>query len=195
MARLQGNTMSKRFPIPSFVYEPFKNLDWKEPRYRDAKEQARLLDSALSGDQGVIGGYAVRLEPAFCERFKLRGAHQYAVMCLLPGREVHVIGRSHAWAIQQALIVDSIDSERAKVLYEWKTPRPMNTRLGPDQGVTLSARAVYVVCSHRYADYWIVNRTLVDTNGFAGASGYGVLSASDDDINDFHACNVWFNWQ
>ena len=187
--------MSKRFPVPGFVYEPFKNLDWKEPQYLDAKDQARLLDSALSGDRTVLGCHPVRADAAFYERFKLRGPHQHAMMCLLPGREVQVVGRSHAWAIQQALLVDSLDAARAKVLHEWKTPRPMNTRLGPDQGVTLSASVVYVVCSHRYADYWIVNRTLGDNKGFAGASGYGVLSASDDDINDFHACNVWFNWQ
>jgi len=186
--------MSKRFPIPPFAYEQFKNMDWQEPQYRDAKDQARLLDAAQSGDSAAFGGYAVRASPAFYDRFKLKGDHQHAVMCLLPTREVKMIGRSHAWAIQQALVVDSLDAERAKVICEWKTPRPMNTRLGPDNGLVLSGGVFYVICSHKYADYWIVNRTLLDNKGFSGESGFGVLSASDDDINDFHACNVWFHW-
>ncbi len=186
--------MSKRFPIPAFDYQQFKNLDWKEPQYVNAKEQARLLDSAKSGDGGAFGGVPVQADAVFYERFKLRGEHRHAVMCLLPRREVKLIGRSHAWAIQQALIVDSLDAARSNVLYEWKTPRPMNTRLGPDTGVTVPGGTLYVICSHRYADYWIVNRTLVDSKGFSGESGFGVLSASEDDINDFHACNLWFNW-
>ncbi len=187
--------MSKRFPIPPFNYERYKNMEWTPPQYRDAKDQARLLDAALSGESKAYGAYPVQADAAFYERFRLRGEHRHAMMCVLPQREIALIGRSHAWAIQQALIVDSLDAERAKVLFGWKTPRPMNTRLGPDKGASSPGGVLYVVCSHRYADYWIVNRTLVDSEGFAGASGFGVLSASDDAINDFHACNVWFHWQ
>jgi hypothetical protein len=184
--------MSKRFPIPAFDYERFKNMDWREPICVDPSQQAKLLEAAV--DRGAFGAFPVQADTAFYDRFSLRGAHQHALMCLLPQHEVNVIGRSHAWAIQQALIVDSLDAGRAKVVYEWKTPRPMNTRLGPDNGVTVQGGLLYVICSHRYSDYWLVNRTLVDTNGFAGEPGFGVISASDDEINDFHACNVWFDW-
>jgi hypothetical protein len=186
--------MSKRFPIPPFDYERFKNMEWKSPEFLTPKDQTQILDAAQSGDEGVVGAYPVQADASFYDRFRLRGPHQHAVMCALPRREVKLMGRSHAWAIQQALIVDSLDAARAKVVYEWKTPRPMNTRLGPDNGVTVSGGALYIVCSHRYADYWLVNRTLVDSKGFAGEPGFGVLSASDDEINDFHASNVWFNW-
>ena len=186
--------MSKRFPIPAFDYGPFKNMEWKSPAFLAPEQQAKMIDAAKSGDDHVFGWGAVQADAAFYDRFKLRGAHQHAVMCVLPRREVKLVGRSHAWAIQQALIVDSLDAARANVICEWKTPRPMNTRLGPDNGVTVQGGLLYVICSHRYADYWLVNRTLVEDKGFAGESGLGVLSASDDDINDFHACNVWFNW-
>ena len=115
-------------------------------------------------------------------------------MCLLPPQEIRLVGRSHAWSIQQALVVDSLDSQRSNVIYDWKTPRPMNTRLGPDEGVTFIGKLLYVVCSHRYSDYWIVNRTLIADNNRQGRKGFGILSASDDDINDFHACNLSFSW-
>lgn len=186
--------MSKRFPIPAFDYERFKNMEWKSPEFLAPKDQAKIFDAAQSGDEGVVGAYPVQADAAFYDRFTLRGPHQHAVMCVLPRRAVMLLGRSHAWAIQRALIVDSLDAARAKVVYEWNTPRPMNTRLGPDNGVTVPGGPLYIVCSHRYADHWLVNRTLADSKGVAGESGFGVLSASDDEINDFHACNVWFNW-
>jgi hypothetical protein len=116
-------------------------------------------------------------------------------MCLLPEKSVQVIGRSHAWAIQQALVVDSLDAAKSNVLIQWKTPRPMNTRLGPENGVMLSGvRTLYVVCSHRYSDYWIANRTAVEEQTCDGRTGFSVISASDEEINDFHACNLSFSW-
>ena len=184
--------MSKRFPIPAFDYEQFKNLEWKAPLYLAPEQQERMIEASRSSD--AVGWGTVQANDAFYERFNLRGENRQVVMCLTPRRELKLVGRSHAWAIQQALVVDSIDAARAKVICEWKTPRPMNTRLGPEDGITVAGGLLYVVCSHRYSDYWLVNRTLVEEQGFRGGAGIGVLSASDDDINDFHACNVWFSW-
>lgn len=116
-----------------------------------------------------------------------------AVMCVLPGREVRMVGRSWAWPIQRALVIDSLDPQRAEVLADWKTPRPMNTRLGPDNGIVLNAGVVFVLLGHQYGDHWIANRTLVRSNDDP-ARGYSLLSASDDRINDFHACNLAFSW-
>jgi len=176
--------MSKRFPIPAFDYERFKNMDWAPP----------ALPAPAAGAGKGVGAYPVAADAAFYERFRLRGPHQHAVMCVLPKGGARLVGRSHAWAIQYALIVDSLDAAAAKVLYEWKTPRPMNTRLGPDNGVALATEVVYAVCAHRYADYWIVNRTLIDDRRAATPPGYAVTSTSDDSINDFHACNLSFSW-
>ena len=186
--------MSKRFPIPAFDYERFKNMDWTPPKLLTPAEQVQRTSAAQSGPGDDFGGQPVEADPNFYERFKLRGPHRHVVMCLLPLREVRLVGRSHAWAIQHALVVDSLDANLAKVLYEWTTPRPMNTRLGPDDGVTLAGSVVYAVCSHRYADYWIVNRTLVDDRRSEAEQGFGVISASEDGINDFHACNLSFSW-
>jgi hypothetical protein len=186
--------MSKRFPIPAFDYAPYKNMEWDEPQYVSPEEQAALIDAAQSGAGILFGCHPVQANPGFYERFKLRGSHTHALMCLLPPQEIRLVGRSHAWSIQQALVVDSLDSQRSSVIYDWKTPRPMNTRLGPDEGVTFVGKLLYVVCSHRYSDYWIVNRTLIADNNRQGRKGFGILSASDDDINDFHACNLSFSW-
>ncbi len=186
--------MSKRFPIPAFSYEQFKNMEWAAPALLSADEQARLIAAARAGAADAYGCYAVDAPEAFYDRFKLRGAHRHVRMCLLPAGEVTLVGRSHAWAVQQALLVDSLDAARCSVLHEWTTPRPMNTRLGPDLGVTLPGGVVYAVCSHRYADHWIVNRTLTAPAHGTDRNGYDLLSASDDDVNDFHACNLSFRW-
>jgi hypothetical protein len=186
--------MSKRFPIPAFDYAPYKNMEWAEPKYVSPEEQAALIDAAKSGAGNLFGCHPVQAGPSFYERFKLRGSHTHALMCLLPPQKIKLVGRSHAWSIQQALVVDSLDGQRSNVMYEWKTPRPMNTRLGPDEGVTFACPLLYVVCSHRYSDYWIVNRTLIEDKNRLDQKGFTILSASDDEINDFHACNLSFSW-
>jgi hypothetical protein len=184
--------MGKRFPIPAFEYERLKDRPWTQPAYLSAQQQ-REVGERHGGDQW--SAHHVELPADFRERFRLRGPWVHAVMCLLPAKDVLVIGRSHAWAIQQALIVDSLDAERSQVLIQWKTPRPMNTRLGPENGVPLSGHAtVYVICGHRYSDYWLVNRSAIEDRTLDGRPGFSVISASDDEINDFHACNVSFSW-
>ena len=184
--------MSKRFPIPVFDHEQYKNLEWSAPVLLGGDDQARLKRAAAAGDASAFGSYPIAAAADFYERFKLRGPNLHVRMCLLPAAEVTLVGRSHAWAIQGALLVESIDPARAQVLHEWRTPRPMNTRLGPDDGVTIALRELYVVCSHRYADYWVVNRTAAVPA--PDARGFDVLSASVDDANDFHACNLSFRW-
>jgi hypothetical protein len=186
--------MSKRFPIPEFDRDQYKNLDWSEPKYVSPEEQARLIAAAKSGDEKAYGCYPVQANDAFYERFKLQGQHKHVLMCLFPSKDVKVMGRSWAWPIQRAIVVDSLDPARAKVLQEWTTPRPMNTRLGPDDGAVLGGGPVYVVAGHKYADHWIVNRTMVEKKAPAGARGFGLLSATEDDNHDFHACNLTFSW-
>jgi hypothetical protein len=186
--------MSKRFPVPSFAYERFKNMDWARPPILSAQEQTSLAHKHGANGAENGGAYHVDASEAFYDRYRLRGEQRHVVMCVLPKRDVLLVGRSHAWAIQQALIVDSLDPDKSQVLYQWKTPRPMNTRLGPDNGVTFAGQTVYVVCAHRYADYWIVNRTAVDPQPMDDRTGFTIISATDDDINDFHACNLSFSW-
>ncbi len=186
--------MSKRFPVPEFDRDQYKNMEWSEPKYVSSEEQARLIAASKAGDKKAYGCYPVKADEAFYERFKLTGRHKHVLMCLIPKGAVKVVGRSWAWPIQRALVVDSLDAARAKVLQEWTTPRPMNTRLGPDEGTVLSAGPVYVVAGHRYSDHWIVNRTLVEDKAPAGTQGFGMLSATEDESHDFHACNLAFSW-
>lgn len=187
--------MSKRFPIPEFDRDQYKNMAWHQSSLLSREEQARLIEAARAGKAEAYGSYAVEADDAFYERFALKGPHRHAVMCLLPPKkEVRLIGRSWAWPIQRAVVVDSLDAKQARVLQEWKTPRCMNTRLGPDKGVAIEGGVVYAVLGHRYSDHWVSNRTMKDTRAAPDGKGFSVVSASDDDNHDFHACNLSFSW-
>ncbi len=186
--------MSKRFPIPEFDRDQFKNRAWTAPVLLDAAGQQRLKDAARRGEASAYGAHAVALDAALATRFKFEGAHLHAVLCVLPHAPVRMVGRSWAWWIQRALVLDSLDAAGALVIADWTTPRPMNTRLGPDEGIGLKGGPVYALFGHRYGDHWITNRTLAAPGGAAGAPGFSVLSASGDDNNDFHACNLAFAW-
>lgn len=186
--------MSKRFPIPEFDRDQYKNMAWQRPALLSREEQQALIEAARAGKTDVCGSYPVEADEAFYERFRLRGPHRHAVMCILPKKDVRVVGRSWAWPIQRAVVVDSLDPAQARVLQEWKTPRPMNTRLGPDNGVAIEGGVLYALFGHRYSDYWISNRTLRDARGAADGKGFSVISASDEDNHDFHACNLSFTW-
>ena len=185
--------MSKRFPVPEFDRFRYKNLPWSAPA---------LLDTvaARSGQRGADAerapsAVAVSLDDEFCARFRLEGPRRHAVMCLTPASGVSLVGHSYAWPIQRALIVTSLDAHKATVLADWTTPRPMNTRLGPEQGIVVSGGEFYIVCAHAYGDHWIFNRTLIETALDASdRSELRVASATDEDNNDFHACNVTATW-
>src|SRR5437764_866479 len=182
--------MSKRFPIPEFDRDRYKNMEWSAPQPLSFEERARVLERAGAADAGAYRSYAVEADEAFYERFRLKGPHRHAVMCVLPRGKVRLVGRSWAWPIQRAILVDSLDAEAARVIGEWTTPRPMNTRLGPDNGVELEGGVVYALFGHRYSDYWISNRTRQDDRAAGTAKGFTVVSASDEANNDFHACNL-----
>lgn len=184
--------MSKRFPIPEFDRDLYKNMAYQPPRRLSADEQARHLSRAKGGDASAYGAFAVDADEALFERFALRGEGRHAVLCVLPAAGAQLLGRSWAWQIQRAVVLDAIDPASARVLHEWKTPRPMNTRLGPDNGVALPGGPVYVLFGHMYGDHWRPNRTMEDRR--AGGAGFGVVSSSDDANNDFHACNLAFSW-
>lgn len=184
--------MSKRFPIPEFDRDQYKNMEWREPRLLDEKERKALAAKAASGDASAFGCHAVQAPEALYERFKLRGPHRHAMMCLAPKAGVRVLGRSWAWQIQRALVLDSLEADAA-VVHEWTTPRCMNTRLGPDNGVEVPGGALYVVVGHQYGDHWIGNRAMRDPRP-AQAGGFTLVSSSDESNNDFHACNLTFTW-
>ncbi len=119
-----------------------------------------------------------------------------AVGCQLPDTTVQMSGNSFAWPIQRVVVTDSLNPSQCTILADWTTPRPMNTRLGPDDGITISANQVYVLIGHKIADYWVANRLIVD-NEWKPQHGNGIriLSSSESEIHDFHDAVVYFTWQ
>ena len=186
--------MAKRFPIPEFDHDELKSLDWIAPDLLDLEAAARVVEAAENGDTSVHGAYPVANE-AFLDSLSVRGDHRHAILCVMPAAGVRVLGRSYAWKIQRAMAAPAVDGPSGQLLLDWKTPRPMNTRLGPEEGVPSPAAAMYLVLAHRYADYWLANRTIVD-NAWSGQSGHGfrVLSSDNEEFSDFHSSVVCFDW-
>jgi hypothetical protein len=186
----------KRFPVPEFNYEPLRDLNAEPAKPVSESEAQTLLAKRNAGDLSVCGGYAVAASPALLDRLMIRGEHAHAVMCLLPPAPVHILGRSWAWRLQAAWILDGLDAGKTNILHHWKTTRPMNTRLGPDDGITLDARVCYVLTGNKYADHWISNRSVIENEWDAGAGrkGFRILAGSDPELNDFHHAYVAFDW-
>jgi hypothetical protein len=187
----------KRFPVPEFNHNEFKEMTYAPAAALSPSDAAALEAKCRAGSPDLYGGHVVMpAEPLF-ERFDIRGEFRHAVMCLLPPSPVHLLGRSWAWKIQRALILDSLDPERATVLHEWKTPRPMNTRLGPDEGVTMAGGTYYVITANKFADHWLGNRSIIDPGWSPGAGrkGFRILGSSDPEIPDFHHTYLAFDWQ
>jgi len=128
----------KRYPIPEFDHQQYQDMQWSAPALQDAA-------SVGSG----AGATAVSLDSDVANRFSLSGEHLHAVVCNVPAAGAHMLGRSHAWKIQRMLLINAGNGE---VVADWKTPRPINTRLGPDDGIDLPGGAYLVVCGYKYAD-------------------------------------------
>lgn len=188
----------KRFPVPEFDRDALKNLTWQKPSFISEDAAKRLADDHQNGSTKDIGAHAIApgpLSKAIFEKLKLQGEHQYVIQCLLPKDTVTVFGRSYAWPVQHAWIIDSFAADRCNAVVSWETPRPMNTRLGPEEGVVLAQKAVYVLSGHRYGDHWIANRMMIQPDWRkAGAKGGFAILASSTDKNDFHDCNLYFAW-
>ena len=173
---------AKRFPVPEFDRHILKNLEWSPPEFGS-------LENLESGCVAVDGGQA------FYEHFGFTGSHLLAVACKLPGHEVKISGNSFAWPIHHVVITDSLDVSSCTVLADWTTPRPMNTRLGPNGGISISGTEAYLLIGHRFSDHWVANRIMMD-NQWTGSSenGFRILSSSEEEINDFHDAVLYFEW-
>jgi len=185
----------KRFPIPEFDHVALKNMPWAPPKVIDPAEAQRLVSARLKGDTSSFGAYPIMPGDALFDHLRIHGEYRHAVLCILPDRSM-VMGRSNAWPVQKAWIVSSLQPQSLDVIAEWKTPRPMNIRLGPDEGIELATKVVYVLAGHRYGDHWIGNRSIVqsDWKRAGAAGGFAILSASADEVNNFHDCNLYFSW-
>ena len=95
-----------RFPIPEFDFEPLKNLPWSAPTPISEQEERNLVSAMAAGRELAYGCHAVPLPSQFLERFGLRGQDRTGFLCLLPKTGARMIGRSHAWFINRAIVVE-----------------------------------------------------------------------------------------
>jgi len=183
---------AKRFPLQEFDYEPLKDLNWIEPAYLGNDDIDRLVSTGTDGDGVQPTSLPVCASDDFFERFNIIGEHRHAVLCRTPNSTIRVVGRSHAWKKQRLIIVDSLDPAECSVLLDWKTSRPMSTRLGPKEGMTVSGGIWFAVFTHMVSAHLVGNRTLLRM----GEDGVGmsILSSSEPEINDFHDCNLYLHW-
>ena len=183
---------AKRFPLPEFNYEPLRDLAWSEPDYLSDLEVDRLVAMGTDGEECQQMSYPVRASDQFFKKFNVTGEYRHAVLCRTPNSDIHVVGRSHAWKKQRLIIVDSLDPDRYNVLLDWSTSRPMSTRLGPKEGVTMPGGIWFAVFAHMIGTHLVGNRTLTQT----GTDGLelSILSSSESDMDDFHDCNLYLHW-
>src|SRR6266853_106648 len=111
--------MSKRFPVPEFERLQYKNLPWLAPTLLDEAARIKRLGNHGAGSKDAPGAVPVAMGDEFCAKFGLQGPQRHAVACLTPARDVTLVGRSYAWPIQRALIVTSLDADKARVLADW----------------------------------------------------------------------------
>ena len=175
---------AKRFPVPQFNRHSLKNMDWVAPPIQSLGELNETGCIAVDGSQNLY------------DKLSFRGDHLLAVACKLPEGETKITGNSFAWPIQRVAIVDSLDADVANIVADWRTPRPMNTRLGPDDGIVTSNSLVFVLIGHQISDYWVANRIMLDMNWRNESNdGFRILSSCEEDINDFHDAVVYFEWK
>lgn len=187
---------AKRFPLPEFQYESLKDLPWSKPSLLD-KDQISEKTLKQASNENTPGCFAVPAPDAFFEQFNIVGDFRHAVLCVTPEVQISILGRSHAWKKQRLLIVDSLDPTECKVLVDWKTARPMSTRLGPKEGSTIQGGIWYAIFTHMISDRLVGNRSLLQTDntGQKGASdGFSILSSSEPEFSDFHDCNLYVSW-
>jgi len=185
----------KRFPVPEFDYRPLKGLNAAPPEPIAPEEATRIAEAAAGGDASVAGGYAVAPDPKLLERLELRGDHRVMVLCALPGAGAHLLARSMAWYNQRALVVDGNGAD-AEILYNWRTPRTHNTRLGPEDGVTLDRAVLYLLSARIREDELRGNRILIDNDWTPGEgrAGFRVLAACDKGEDNFHDSYFELSW-
>ncbi len=185
----------KRFPVPAFDHRPLKGLDYTPPEVISKEEEARIVAAANAGDASVAGAYGVEPNPALLEKLSFRGDNRQMILCALPGPGAHLLGRSLAWFNQRAYLLDK-NAADAEVLEKWRTPRTHNTRLGPEDGVTLDRSVIYILSGRILEDCDYGNRLMIDADWSPGdgKAGYRIVAGCDKGGNDFHDSCFMLSW-
>jgi len=185
----------KRFAIPQFDHRALRGMDHAPPQPVSSDEAGEIVRRAAAGDAGVGGGHAVEPDPALLERLNFTGEFRQMVLCALPGEQAHLLARSMAWFNQRAFLLDA-NSADAAVVVNWRTPRTHNTRLGPENGVPVAQRVLYLLSGRIVEEETRGNRLILDNAWAPGAgrSGFRVLAGCDKGGDRFHDSYFEFTW-
>ena len=173
-----------RFPIPVFDHKKLRGLDWVPPAVLNEGE----IKSKIS-NQTTYGGFTVESPNSLNKNFNIQGEHTHAILCIVPEGTL-LVGRSYSWWLQRALVLDSLDGDVSNIIYDWRTPRPINNRFGPEEGVVLNQNIIYVASSHNYASHWVANRTLIENY----ENGLRILGTAKEGTSNFHEFCLTFSW-
>jgi hypothetical protein len=174
-----------RFPFPAFDHKALRGLEWSAPDYLTEDGV-----TAKAGDGGTFGAFSVKPASGIFDKLGIQGEHCHAVLCTFPAG-TRVIGRSYSWWLQRAVIVDSLDPANFNIVADWRTPRPMNTRFGPEDGIELDGGPLYVISCHGLSDRWVGNRTILQNE----SDGFRILGSAKDDTANFHEFCLTFSWE
>ena len=185
----------KRFPVPEFDYAPLKNLTFDSPAPVSAAEAAEIAEAAAGG-KPRCGGYAVEPNSELLERLEFHGEYRQMILCALPGPGAHLLGKSYAWFNQRAFVLDRNEAD-AEILLNWRTPRPMTTRFGPETGVPLDRAAIYILSGRIVGNHTRGNRMMIDKDWQPphGGEGFRIIGACDEGADDFHDSCFEVTWQ
>lgn len=187
-------TAWKRFPVPEFDYRSLKGLAYDPPAPIPADEADRIAAAARAGDRSVAGAYAVEPDAALLESLAFQGDPAQMILCAAPGDGARLLGRSNAWYNQRAYFLDRNAADAATLL-EWRTPRPNNTRFGPEDGLAPPDAALYLLSGRILANHALSNRLMIQSGWSGdGRSGFRVIAACDSGANDFHDSCFEFSW-
>ena len=174
----------RRFPIPEFDHNAFRGLEWSEPDYLMGGDISKKL-----GSVDTFGAFPLEASDDVLKKFSVHGENCHALLCKFPPG-TRLVGRSYSWWLQRAVLTDSLVPETLNVIADWSTPRPMNTRFGPEEGIELDGKPVYVFSCHGHSNHWMGNRTLVQNLDH----GFRILGCAKDDTANFYEFCLTFTW-
>ena len=185
----------KRFPVPEFNHRELKRRPFAAPDVIDASEIQRVAEAAEAGEMSVAGGYSVKPDGGLLEKLAFRGDHTQMFLCALPMGKTRLLARSYAWFNQRVFLL-SANTPDAAVVHNWRTPRPNNTRFGPEDGVELDQKVIFLLSGRILDDHTRGNRVMFDTawKPSEGIGGFRLIAACDPGEDNFHDACFEFTW-
>lgn len=191
-----AQTAWKRFHVPEFDHRSLKGMTFNPPEILASDKAAEIAAAANSGDAAAGGAYGVEPDAALLDKLSFGGDVRQMIQVAMPGAHKLVRARSYAWNNQRSFILDG-NAADAEVIHNWRTGRPNNTRLGPDDdGTALEQSVIYLLSGRILEDGNRGNRVIVDAdwNPGDGRAGVRVMAACDSGDDNFHDSYFEFSW-